>query len=282
MVVPSGNPNWGGNTAPDGSYYVVLQNRGSYVEQTVGGLRPGYAYSVQFWVTERTGRYGNGNDETMRVVVDGVAVTESLNPPATFTQMTAVFVASTDSAVVRFENDSPDGSYSIFLDGVSVTSSTGFVVSAAGRDYFGRPRAAATVPRIPGKRYKHTHVGDDVYDRGRVAQNSATQRIAPSAVFPAAGVITSWEYFAIAGRSGAQNLQVWRPVGGQEYELVCQNAVSCETGGVSYQHNIEAANRCEVAAGDVMGWYASGQEIIPYTYNQGHAVGYVSPSGHPS
>lgn len=122
VVVPTGSGPWGGLVTPDGSYYVSVQGSGSFVEQTVSGLRPGTAYNVQFWTAERP---GYGNAESLRVVVDGVVVMDSSHPPETFSHLTAVFVASASSAVVRFENDSPDGDNSFFVDAVTVTAAPG-------------------------------------------------------------------------------------------------------------------------------------------------------------
>lgn len=122
VVVPSGSGPWGGLETPDGSYYVSVQGSGAYVEQTLRGLSPGTAYNVQFWAAERP---GYGKAESMRVVVDGVVVLDSSHPPETFSQLTAVFVASASTAVVRFENDSPGGDNSFFVDAVSVTPAPG-------------------------------------------------------------------------------------------------------------------------------------------------------------
>ena len=66
----------------------------------------------------------------MRVVVDGVVVLDSSHPPATFQPLTAVFVATSSSAVIRFENDSPDGDNSFFIDAVSVVPSGGSTTGA--------------------------------------------------------------------------------------------------------------------------------------------------------
>lgn len=102
VVVPTGSGPWGGLIAPDGSYYVSIQGRGSYVEQTVTGLSPDSPYNVVFWAAERP---DYGSAESIRVVVDGVVALDSSHPQATFGQLTAVFVASGSNAIIRFVND---------------------------------------------------------------------------------------------------------------------------------------------------------------------------------
>ena len=81
------------------------------------GLSVGSAYTIGFWLAERP---GYGEQESMRVIVDGVVVMDSTHPPATFRQLTAVFVSQGSSATIRFENDSPGDDSSFFLDAVTV------------------------------------------------------------------------------------------------------------------------------------------------------------------
>eukprot|EP01052_Picozoa_sp_SAG31_P012653 SAG31_NODE_745_length_12408_cov_4.755057_2_plen_200_part_00 len=68
-------------------------------------------------------RPGNGNDASIRVVVDDVVVLEGTHPSALFEPLTAGFVASGSSARIRFENLSPHSLYwssTFFIDAVAV------------------------------------------------------------------------------------------------------------------------------------------------------------------
>ena len=86
------------------------------------GLSAGSAYNINFWAAERP---GYGAAESMRVVVDGAVVMDSSHPPEAFQQLTAVFVSQGSSATIRFENDSPDGDNSFFVDAVTVAPAPG-------------------------------------------------------------------------------------------------------------------------------------------------------------
>ena len=91
------------------------------------GLSAGSAYNIIFWTAERP---GYGAAESMRVVVDGAVVMDSSHPPEVFQQLTAVFVSQGSTAMIRFENDSPDGDNSFFVDAISVTpADTGPVIN---------------------------------------------------------------------------------------------------------------------------------------------------------
>ena len=80
--VPQGSGPWGGLSSPAaGNYYVSVQGSGSYVEQTVTGLVDGSAYDLTFWTAERP---GYSNSESMRVLVDGVPVLDSSQPPCSW------------------------------------------------------------------------------------------------------------------------------------------------------------------------------------------------------
>jgi hypothetical protein len=64
VIVPSGNGPWGGLRAPNGSYYLSIQNHGNGVEQAVCGLLPNTDYVLSFWLTHRP---GYGDDENVFV-----------------------------------------------------------------------------------------------------------------------------------------------------------------------------------------------------------------------
>jgi len=122
IVVASENQPWGGLASASGANFLSIQGAGSYVEQTIS-VTSGTSYEIRFFATHRP---GYGNDEEGIVTVDGEVVFDYPNPmPDDFTEMTATFVATSSTATIRFENDSPDGDKSIFLDDVTVCGGGG-------------------------------------------------------------------------------------------------------------------------------------------------------------
>jgi hypothetical protein len=121
IVVRSRNRPWGRLPAARGNYYISIQNDGAYVQQHLCGLRPNGWYRLNFKMTHRP---GYGNDEEGYVTVNGETVWSSPVPmPDTFTAFTAIFQATAQGgAMIRFENDSPAGDKSIFLDDISVAT----------------------------------------------------------------------------------------------------------------------------------------------------------------
>ena len=67
-----------------------------------------------------THRPGYGNDETLVVKLDGKPVWHSRHPGDVFTTYQFAFNASATTATLRFENDSPAGDKSVFIDKVNV------------------------------------------------------------------------------------------------------------------------------------------------------------------
>ena len=129
----------------------------------------------------------------MRVLVDGVPVLDSSHPPADFQQLTAVFVASGATAVVRFENDSPDGDNSFFVDQVSVTleASGGGALSCQ----------FETGDGIGGS---ETNVGDAPTREDCVAMVHSSQPTANGVTYSAPQTGTAcYAEFGMSGNSGA-------------------------------------------------------------------------------
>ena len=121
VVAQNGNGPWGGLTSGVGANYLSIQGNGAYVEQTLRGLQSGTVYEVRFLAAERP---GYGGDESLAVKVDGVAVWESTHPAEVFQVYRVAFTAQSPdgTAVLRFENDSPSGDRSIFVDDISVAA----------------------------------------------------------------------------------------------------------------------------------------------------------------
>jgi hypothetical protein len=118
IVVSNGNKEFGGLTSGSGSYFSALRGTGSYIQQEVTGLDPGQTYEVRFKCGNRP---DFGEDETVTVMVDGRSIWETTHPTDVFVVESAIFVARGSTAMLRFENDSPQGDKTIFLDQVVVT-----------------------------------------------------------------------------------------------------------------------------------------------------------------
>ena len=75
-------------------------------------------------------------------------------------------------------------------------------------------------------------------------------------------------------------LQVWRPVGGNEFTLICENEFAADDAGSIVHQEVDDADSCLFAAGDSVGWYHAGQGVTDYD-NGGHAVKWNYPMDHP-
>ena len=133
VVAQNGNAPWGSLDSGNGAYYLVLQNRGSGVQQQISNLAPGATYGVTFLAAERP---GYGTNERMQVFVnnqplvpvgnDSSLVTNGtlIDPPDTaFVPYVAHFVAAASGRnLLSFENASPNSTEdrSVFLDAVQV------------------------------------------------------------------------------------------------------------------------------------------------------------------
>ena len=117
IVVTNGNTPWGGLESGHGNYFLSLQGAGSYVEQEFTELSPGQSYEIRFLAAHRP---GYGDDEQLKVLVNGLEVWETAHPSGSFVRYTTTFVAPGTTAKIRFENDSPEGDRSVFVDDVHV------------------------------------------------------------------------------------------------------------------------------------------------------------------
>jgi hypothetical protein len=110
------------------------------------------------------------------------------------------------------------------------------------------------------------------------------QTIDASSSFSEPAFIVAWEYYAKG--SGPQQLEVWRPISPNTWQLVCQNSVVTESAGINtvVRHNIPAADQCKAHPGDVIGWHHAGAGIIAFANEGGsdrHVIVWVrqNPSG---
>ena len=119
VTVQNGGAPWGGLSSRDGPNFLALQGLGSAVEQQLVGLQVGTTYIVQFKMTHRP---GYGEDELLHVKVDDVVIWEALHPADDFATYSALFTATRSTGMLRFENDSPEGDRSVFIDAVTVAA----------------------------------------------------------------------------------------------------------------------------------------------------------------
>eukprot|EP01050_Picozoa_sp_SAG11_P014519 SAG11_NODE_1798_length_4246_cov_1.709670_6_plen_165_part_00 len=89
------------------------------MKQHLTGLNVGTTYVVSFLFTHRP---GYGEDELMHVRIDDNIIWDALHPEDVFTQYSALFTATASTADLIFENDSPEGDRSVFIDAVTVTA----------------------------------------------------------------------------------------------------------------------------------------------------------------
>jgi len=122
VIVRTGNAPWGGLHSQSGNYFLSIQGQGAYVEQAVCGLIAGQNYKLIFAATHRP---GYGNDEKFKVTVNGktiwsAAANAKNGLPDKFGIFQVNFKASGGDTTIRFENDSPTGDKSVFLDAVQL------------------------------------------------------------------------------------------------------------------------------------------------------------------
>jgi plastocyanin len=114
-IVSNGNAAWGGLSSEKGEGFVSIQRAGSAISQVLTGLDAGVEYSLKFLVAGR-----NGNRAELRATVDGVEIMGATAPPAWFSEHYASFVASGPTATITFENVSPGGDRSVFVDEIHI------------------------------------------------------------------------------------------------------------------------------------------------------------------
>jgi hypothetical protein len=116
VCVKSKNAPWGRLAAGRGGYFISIQGKGRYVQQKLKTTK-GKTYQLSFMATHRP---GYGNDEKLVVKIDGKTVWAKNKMANNFKTFTLNLKASKTSHVLRFENDSPKGDKSVFLDFVQV------------------------------------------------------------------------------------------------------------------------------------------------------------------
>ena len=119
VQVKNGNGPWGGLDSGSGGYFVSIQGAGAALQQTVGGLTVGNWYMLSWLCADRP---GYGDDELMKLFAGGTEIWEATHPfvhaNGLWSAYSAAFMATSTEAVIRWENDSPDGDKSVFIDKV--------------------------------------------------------------------------------------------------------------------------------------------------------------------
>ena len=106
VLAANGNRPWGGLNSRMGKQFLVLQGRGTYVEQTLNNLQRGNVYELRLRMANRP---GYGDNERLLVKMDNHLIGESGHPPDDFGEYGVAFTARSDSSVLHIENDTPDG-----------------------------------------------------------------------------------------------------------------------------------------------------------------------------
>eukprot|EP00929_Paragymnodinium_shiwhaense_P002030 TRINITY_DN102229_c0_g1_i1.p1 TRINITY_DN102229_c0_g1~~TRINITY_DN102229_c0_g1_i1.p1 ORF type:complete len:420 (-),score=68.79 TRINITY_DN102229_c0_g1_i1:3-1262(-) len=117
VAIQSGNLPWGGTTTPAGSVFLGLQGAGASIEQKFY-TEAGSEYRVSF-LCARRGNLG-GTDVAIKVTVGGTTIAEFSPTSSSFSRTTVSFMATGESATIKFENASPPGDKTVFVDDISV------------------------------------------------------------------------------------------------------------------------------------------------------------------
>eukprot|EP00929_Paragymnodinium_shiwhaense_P021991 TRINITY_DN1418_c0_g1_i13.p1 TRINITY_DN1418_c0_g1~~TRINITY_DN1418_c0_g1_i13.p1 ORF type:complete len:920 (-),score=153.52 TRINITY_DN1418_c0_g1_i13:190-2949(-) len=119
VVIKSDDRDWGQTFSAHGSYHLGCQLTGSWVAQDVDGLVPGRTYELSYHIGSRR-HYGH--NVRVRVLVGGAEITSSYTPSwdRYLQKKTHTFVAADSTVQIKFENVSPHGDNTFFLDAVSV------------------------------------------------------------------------------------------------------------------------------------------------------------------
>lgn len=130
--VRNGNLPWGGLDSNEGNYYISLQRKDAYIEQTLS-LVQGYVYNV----TVKAARRSHGGDSLL-IKIDGSTITTinaSYSPGLgnnAFQDFTSAnFTAASSSPVLRlqFDHSSYDGNVAVFVDNIGINYVSGIVSS---------------------------------------------------------------------------------------------------------------------------------------------------------
>lgn len=116
VIVRAGLEPWGGIMGADGDYFMGLQNVGSKLSQVVDNHIPGRAYILTFFGSSRP----LFPQASVKVRVGGVDKTTLFMPSGALQVYHVVYIARGDQVEIEFENVSPEGDRTAFLDAVTI------------------------------------------------------------------------------------------------------------------------------------------------------------------
>ncbi|XP_061188483.1 protocadherin-like wing polarity protein stan [Saccostrea echinata] len=115
---------------------------------------------------------------------------------------------------------------------------------------------------------------DPVYNNETLDNNTGTGYLMTDSSFTVGccGVLVNWKVF-IQSR-GSINLQIWRPEG-SKYKLIGENIYSFDSPSqlIVQSLDIPQAQQVVVKQNDVIGWYSSSSDMVPYKSGAGSASG---------
>ena len=142
VVVKSGDASWGGLHSPaPGSHFVALHLANVWIDRVLAGLTPGHEYAISFLAAYQALGCGGpcGGPAELRLLIDGVSLSGSVDLTPKFTRREYKFVATTASATIRFSNEgTAQGKRSAFIDAVKVRATAR------------RSELSPFPPRLPG------------------------------------------------------------------------------------------------------------------------------------
>jgi len=122
VAIRQGSGPWGGLTSGDGATYLGLQHKGTFVEQTVTGLRPNKRYRLFLRAACRPGY--THNDQVLKVNVDSLVVYTNKPSAERFEEIVMSFQTGAKGSVnIRLENNSPGDrklDTTVFVDHIEI------------------------------------------------------------------------------------------------------------------------------------------------------------------
>jgi hypothetical protein len=106
--------------AAEGDYFLGLQGPNSVVSQSVTHHTPGATYMLIFQVAKCSDNYA----PVLKMTVDGVELMRVVPSSVNFERQTVYYQSSYEYATIAFENDSPPGDRTVFIDQVLIVQAT--------------------------------------------------------------------------------------------------------------------------------------------------------------
>jgi hypothetical protein len=100
-----------------------LQSAGTFVAQSIS-VTKGSLYELAYYIAKR-GKMGGQEDAKIKVTLDDKVFNEMIPESSHFARNAHTFTAESDSIKIKFENVSPKGDKTVFLDSVSLSALDG-------------------------------------------------------------------------------------------------------------------------------------------------------------